>query len=110
MIIKQLLVSVVAIFLGAYLIPGVSITVAGALVLSLVLGIINMFIKPIVQLVALPLTIMTFGLFALVINALLIMLADYFVAGFAVSGFWVALLFALLISVVTALFGSFIRG
>jgi putative membrane protein len=99
------LLSALAIGIAAYLIPGVDVTLLGAIVLAVVLGLINVFIKPIISLLTLPINILTLGIFSLVINALLIMLAASFVPGFSVSGFWPAFFFAILVALVTALFG-----
>ena len=98
--------SVVAILITAYLVPGVSVTILGAVVLAVVLAIINMCIKPVIVLLTLPITIVTLGLFSLVINAGLIMLADVVVPGFSVGSFWIALLFSLVLSLITAVFGT----
>ena len=101
----HLLVSVAAIIIASYLLPGVTVTLIGALVLSIVLAVINLFIKPVLTLLTLPITLVTLGLFSLVINALLIMIAAAVVPGFAVAGFWSAFLFAILVSLITAVFG-----
>lgn len=98
-------VGAVAIGLAAYLLPGVEVTLIGALVLAVVLGLINIFIKPLIFVLTLPLTIVTLGLFSLVINALLVMLAAYVVPGFLVAGFWPAFFFAILLSLINAVFG-----
>lgn len=90
----------VGIGLAAYLIPGVTVTPLGALVAAVVLGALNLFIKPILFLLTLPVTILTLGLFSLVIHALLVLLASSIVPGFSVDGFWTALLFALVLAVV----------
>jgi putative membrane protein len=103
--IKHWIISAVAILVVAYLLPGAEVTLLGAVILAVVLGLINVFIKPVVKLLALPLTILTLGLFSLVINALFVMLADAIVPGFSVSGFWTAFFFAILLSLVNALFG-----
>lgn len=95
----------VAILVSAYLVPGVETTVQAAFVLAIVLGLINAFIRPIISLLTLPLTILTLGLFSFVVNALLVMLADSIVPGFSISGFWIALVF----SVVLALVGYVLR-
>ncbi len=100
------IVSALAIIVAAYLIPGVHVTILSALVLAIVLGIINIFLKPIILLITLPITIVTLGLFSLVINALLIMLAAMIVPNFSVDGFWWALLFSLVLSLVNAVFGA----
>ena len=100
------IVSTVAILLAAYLIPGVDVTLVGALVLAVVLALINIFIKPIILILTLPINILTLGLFSLVINALLIMLAGAIVPGFSVDNFWVALIFSVVLALVNWLFGG----
>ncbi|MEK7602197.1 MAG: phage holin family protein [Patescibacteria group bacterium] len=103
------LITAVAILIAAYLIPGVSVTLVGALVLAIVLGIINMFFKPIITLLTLPINILTLGIFSLVVNALLIMLSAIIVPDFSVDGFWTALLFSIVVSLVTAFLGMMVR-
>lgn len=93
-----------AIGIAAYLIPGVGVTVLGAFVLAIVLGIIHTFIKPVITLLTLPITILTLGLFSLVVNALFVLLAALIVPGFTVTGFWSALLFVIVLSLVNAFF------
>lgn len=94
-----------AILVSAYIVPNVETTVPAAFVLAIVLGLINAFLKPILLLLTLPLTIVTLGLFALVINAILVLLADAIVPGFETAGFVSALLF----SIVLALVGYLLR-
>lgn len=106
MIIKHWIVAAVGIGLAAYLLPGVSVTLLGALVLAVVLGLINTLIKPLVFILTLPINIVTLGLFSLVINALLIMLAAYVVPGFSVLGFWPAFWFAILLSLINWFFNN----
>jgi putative membrane protein len=97
----QWVVSGLAIIITAYLLPGVAIEgFLAALVTALVLGLINAVLRPILILLTLPLNILTLGLFSLVINALLIMLASTIVPGFAVQGFWWALLFGVVLAIV----------
>ena len=100
----HLLVSTAAILIATYLIPGTTITLQSAVVLAVVLGIINIFIKPVVKFIALPLTILTLGIFSLVINALFIMLADALVSDFSVAGFWTAFWFSIVLSIINAFF------
>lgn len=101
LIIKWLL-NGVAIVIAAYLLPGVSLTGFGAaLITALVLSLINTFIKPVLMLLTLPLNILTLGLLTFVINALLIMLTSALVSGFTVNGFGWALLFSLVLSIVS---------
>jgi putative membrane protein len=96
------LVTTVAILISAYLLPGVSVRSFGAaLVTALVLGLINAFVRPILVILTLPLTILTLGLFIFVLNALLVLLTGAIVPGFSVQSFWWALLFSLVFSVVS---------
>jgi putative membrane protein len=99
------IISAIAIIISAYLIPGVIVTPLGALVLAVVLGLINVFIKPVVFLLTLPLNILTLGIFSLIVNALFIMLVSNIIPGFSVSGFWPAFWFAIIFSLINALFG-----
>jgi putative membrane protein len=99
------LVSAVAILIAAYVLPGISVSgFVVALILAIVLGAINAFLKPLLVLLTLPVTVMTFGLFLLVINALLIMLAAAVVPGFMVASFWWALIFSIVLSLVSSVF------
>ena len=106
-LLRILLTAVVVVFLAKFL-PGV--TVAGyltAIIVALVLALLNLIVKPILILFTLPVTILTFGLFLIVINAIIILLADAFVNGFDVSGFWIAVLFSILLSIFQSLLFSF---
>lgn len=90
-----------AVFISAQIIPGVSVdSFFVAFIAALVLGIINVILKPILLILTLPINIFTLGLFTLVINAFLVLLASNLVDGFRVDGFWWALLFSLVMSVV----------
>lgn len=101
-IILNWLLSAVVIMVSAYLLPGVIVDgLVAALVLAVVLGAINAFIKPFLVVLTLPINILTLGLFTLVIDAALIMLATYIVPGFAVASFWWALIFAVVMAVVS---------
>ena len=107
--IYHLIASIIAVLIGAYIIPGVSVTPVSALVLVVLLGVINMFFRPIIRLLTLPLNILTLGLFSLVVNAGIIMLLAMVVPDFSVASFWTAFLFSLLVSLVSAFFGAFIK-
>lgn len=97
-ILIQWLLSALAIMVAAYLLPGVKIDgFFAGLVAAVVIGLINTFIKPIFIILTLPINILTLGLFTLVINALLIMLASSLVPGFHVAGFGWALVFSILL-------------
>ena len=87
----------------AYVLPGVAVAdFWTAIVVAVVLGVVNGVIKPIILVLTLPINIVTLGLFTLVINAGLVLLVSNFVPGFAVSGFWWALLFGLVLSLVNS--------
>jgi putative membrane protein len=103
MFIARVLINMVAILIIAYLFPSIMRVdgFTGALVASFILGVVNAVIKPILIFLTLPLTIVTFGLFLLVINGLLLGLVAYFVPGFYVSGFWGAVAGSVLISIVS---------
>lgn len=95
------IVNAVAIIITAYLLPGVRLSgFFAALVTALVLGLVNIFIKPVLLLLTLPLNILTLGLLTLVINALMILLVSAVVPGFNVTGFWWAFLFSLVLAVI----------
>lgn len=83
----------------AYLMKGVVVDeFTTAITVAIVLGLLNFFVKPILVLFTLPVTIFTLGLFLLVINTIMIQLCDYFIDGFAISSFWNAMLFSIVLS------------
>jgi putative membrane protein len=101
----RFLLNGLAVVLTAWLLPGVSVDDYGtALIVALVLSIANIIVKPILILLTIPITVMTLGLFLLVINAMIILLTDYLVDDFFVDGFWWALLFSLILSVFNSVF------
>lgn len=106
-VIISLIINTIAVFATAYILPGVTVDgVFAAFMTAIFLGVINTFLKPILQIIALPITILTLGLFALVINALLILLATTIVPGFHVDGFWTAFFFSIVLSMVNFFLGS----
>lgn len=98
------IVLTVSILIAAFVVPGVHVSILSALVLAVLIGLINVFIKPILNLLTLPLNIVTLGIFSLVLNALIIMLLGMWVPGFGVSGFWAAFFFSIVVSLINALF------
>jgi putative membrane protein len=107
MLLVNLIVNSIAVFISAYILPGVEVdTFLTAAIVAIVLGAVNMFIKPILVLLTLPFNILTLGLFTFVINALLVLLVSNIVPGFVVSGFWYALLFSLVLSIVSSFLSS----
>jgi putative membrane protein len=104
-------VLVLALWVASHIFSGVSFESRSALVVSaLLLGFANAIVRPLLVLLTLPLTIVTLGLFILVINALMILLVSALVRGFRVSGFWTALFASNLVSVVSFLTGYFLSG
>lgn len=100
----SLLLSGIAVLISAYVIPGVQVSgLVAAVVVSVILALVNAFIRPVVSLLTLPLNILTLGLFSLVITALMVMLTSAIVPGFEVSGFVAALLFGVVLSLVNGL-------
>lgn len=106
MFVLQLLLTALAAFLAAKLTPGVTITSYwAAILLAIVLGLLDVFVKPILQFISIPVTVLTLGLFLLVINAVIILLASWLLDSFQVSGFWAAMLYSVIFSVVSWLLG-----
>lgn len=103
----RLLVTAAVAFGLAHLLKGIHIdTYWTALVFALILALVNLIVRPLLILLTIPLTIITLGLFLLVINALMVLLAAKLVDGIQVDGFWWALLFGLLLSIVSSLLFS----
>jgi putative membrane protein len=106
-LIIRFLLSGLAVMLTAYLLPGVRVTdYWAALIVAVLISIVNVIVKPILILFTIPITVLTLGLFLLVINALMILLVDYFVVDFYVEGFWWALAFSLIMSVFNSFFND----
>lgn len=74
-----------------------------SIIVAIVLGLLNVFIKPLIVLFTLPVTVLTFGLFLLIINAVIIMLCTEIVGGFSVNSFWTALWFSIILSIAQSL-------
>lgn len=101
-LIRVLVVAAVSFGL-AHLLGGVHVTdFWTAIVFAFVLALLNMFIKPLLILFTLPVTFFTLGLFLFVINALVVLLASKFVDGFTIDSFWWALLFSIILSIITS--------
>ena len=100
--VARVLVNALAIYLAAAIVPGVEISsVLAALVAGLVFGLVNAFVRPVLLVLTLPLTLLTLGLFLFVLNAFCFWLTSALVKGFDVHGFWAAVFGALLVSVVS---------
>jgi putative membrane protein len=106
----RFLLSGLAVLLTAYLLPGVDVDHFGfALLVAACLSLANSIVKPLFIILTIPITILTLGLFLLVINATIILMVDYFVPGFNVDGFWWALAFSLILSLFNSMFGDFTK-
>ena len=106
----KLVLSAVAVIILAKLLPGVHLdNYTTALIVAAVLAILNVLVKPVLIIFTLPITILTLGLFLLVINAIIILLADKLIDGFAVSSIWTAILFSLLLSCLQSLLYSVLK-
>lgn len=106
-VIRVLLTAILVYFLANFL-PGVAVDgLTSAIIVAVVLGLLNIFVKPVLVFLTLPATLITFGLFLLVINAFVILICEYLVSGFQVSSFWTALLFSLILSLFQSFLFSF---
>src|SRR6478609_9288689 len=100
----RIIVTSIIAFALAYILNGIHISSFwSAIILAIVLSLLNAFVKPFIVLLTLPITIVSLGLFLLVINAIIILLADKILDGFSVDGFWNALFFSLLLSILSSL-------
>ena len=99
-LILKLLISSIVVFALSYFLPGVHVAnLTGAVMVAIVLGLLNTFLKPIFVLLTIPVTLFTLGLFLLVINAVIILICDYLIVAFRVDGFLSALFFSILLSI-----------
>ncbi len=109
-LVVRFLLSGVAVMLTAYLLPGVHVTdYWAALLVAALVSFSNLFIRPVLIILTIPITVITLGLFLLVLNALIILAVDYFVDDFRVEGFWWALAFSLILSLFNGMFTDFTR-
>lgn len=96
-----------AVFIASYILPGVHVAdFTTALIVALVLGIMNAFVKPILTLLTLPITIMTLGLFSLVLGLLLLLITDALIPGFTIDNFLWAIIFSFTLSVINSVLFS----
>lgn len=109
--ILKIVLTAIAVFILAHILPGVSLDgYISALIVAVVLGILRLIVRPILVLLTLPITILTLGVFLLFINAFIILLADYFVSGFAVKNIWYGILFSVLLSVFQSILYTFLKS
>ena len=108
-ILVRMLITAISLWLAAVFVPGMSLTGIGTVLgAALLLGIVNAFVRPIVILLTLPLTILTLGLFLLVVNAMMLGLVSVVFEGFTLGGFWSAIFGAIFVSFFSWLASAFI--
>ncbi len=106
----KIFLTALAVLVIEYLLKGVTVdNLTSAILVAIVLGLLRVIVKPVFVILTLPITVITLGLFLFVINALMVLLASNIVPGFAVSGFWTALLFSLLLSLFQSVLFSFLK-
>ncbi|WP_299154537.1 phage holin family protein [uncultured Christiangramia sp.] len=107
----RLLLTAVAVVILAKILPGVSVdSYWTAIIVAVVLSLLNFIVKPILVLFTLPVTMLTLGLFLLIINAIIIFMADGFIDGFSVSGWFMAIIFSLLLSLFQSVLFSILKS
>ncbi|MDC6365752.1 MULTISPECIES: phage holin family protein [Flavobacteriaceae] len=109
-LILRLLLNALAVIILSYLLPGVGVdTMVTAIIVAVVLSLLNFLVKPILVILTLPITILSLGLFLLVINAIIILIAAHFISGFEVTSIWWAILFSLLLSILQSILHSILK-
>ena len=106
-LIRNLLINTISIFAVSYILTGIQIdSVVTALVVAVLMAVLNVTLKPFLIVITIPITVITFGLFLLVINVLVLYAAEALIDGFHIAGFWWALAFSFLVTFVNSiLFG-----
>ncbi len=107
----RLVLNGIAIIIAAWIVPGLELAGPGsALAAGVLLGLVNALVRPVLFLLTLPLTLVTLGLFIFVLNGICFAIAAALVPGFAISGFWAAVIGALLVSVVSWILNGLLIG
>src|SRR5690554_353572 len=110
-ILAQIVVAGLAVIITAYILPGISVAdFLTGIVIAALLALLNLTIKPILIFLTIPITLLTMGLFLLVINAVIVLIAAEIIPGFVVDGFWWAILFSLILSLINSLLGVSLKG
>ena len=107
----RILITAALVMLIAHLLPGVTVdSFIQSIYVAIILGLLNIFIKPLIVLFTLPVTILTLGLFLLVINAFIVLLCSNIVGGFHVESFWTALFFSIILSIFQSVVYKLTKG
>ena len=102
--IRNLLINTISIFAVSYILSGIQVdSFVAALIVAVVMAVLNVTLKPFLILITIPITIVTFGLFLLVVNVLVLYAAEAMIDGFHIAGFWWALAFSFLVSFVNSI-------
>ncbi len=106
----RMLLSALAVVILSKVLPGVGVdSYVTAIMVAIVLSLLNFLVKPLLVILTLPITIITLGIFLLFINAIIILLADYFITGFSVTNIWWAIIFSLLLSFLQSILFSLLK-
>ena len=109
-LIIKLLLNAVAVVILSKVLKGVNVdSYTTAIIVAIVLSLLNLIVKPILVILTFPITVITLGLFLLVINAIIIMVADHLISGFSVSSIWIAILFSILLSILQSVLHSLLK-
>jgi putative membrane protein len=105
-LLTRIIISTISIMVVGYILPGVVVSsVYTAFIVAVILALLNTIVKPILIILTLPVTILTLGLFLLVINGFMVLIANHFIRGFSVSSLFIAIVFSLLVSLINGLLG-----
>lgn len=105
----NIVLSSLAVYFTAWLLPGIEVKSLGtAIVVAIVLGVLNAVLKPLLEFLSFPITVVTMGLFLTVINTIIVMIAGALISNFHVQNFWWALLFSVIVGFVTSLLEAII--
>ena len=105
-LLTRIIISTLSIMLVGYILPGVVVSSPyTAFIVAVILALLNTIVKPILIILTLPVTIVTLGLFLLVINGIIVLIANHFINGFSVSGLFIAIVFSILVSLINGLLG-----
>ena len=106
----KIVLTAAAVVVLSYLLPGVEVSgFAAALIVAAVLAVLRVLVKPVLIVLTFPITVVTLGLFLLVVNAIIILIADGFISGFAVRNIWWAVLFSVLLSFMQSILYSMLK-
>jgi len=102
--IVKIIISAFAVMIASYVLPGVSVDAfSTALLVALVFSLLNTFLKPLLVILTIPVTLFSFGFFLLVINALIVLLVSHIIPAFHVYGFWWAMAFSIIVTIATSI-------